>query len=451
MIFFSNRDKLRRARSTVRGAQEPALRRPRSAHPRVRRQLGRLLMVVCLLAPCAFGSYFLGRHVWASYHWQAAQASLKRHDVAQAQKYLERCLAIRGDSETWFLAARTARRAGNYEQATYGLRECERKEGTTPAILLEQLLLRAQRGDFTIELEDQLWVLIYQHHPDSVLILEAMAQGYIYTYRLGSARVCLERWLQQEPDAIQALLWRAQVCESLGSYDEALHDYSRAVATDPADDNARLKLAVFLAFSGRTDKAVEHFERLWQRQAHNPQVLLGLARCRDSQGRTKEAEQLLDALLRQRPQDVPGLRERAKIALRTGRPDEAESWLRKCLTWDPYDQEATYLLALCLGQRGRETEAQYYRARLERIDADLKRLEAVNRAVGRAPDDASLRHEAALICLRYGQEQEALRWLTGALQVNPQYRPAYQTLANYYEGTGQSVRDAGVAVRDEHR
>ena len=83
-----------------------------------------------------------------------------------------------------------------------------------------------------------------------------------------------------------------------------------------------------------------------------------------------------------------------------------------------------------------------YWTRLEQIDADLKRLEALNRAVGQAPENADLRHEAATICLRNGQEQEALRWLSGALQVSPQYRPAHQALAEYYERHSKPERAA---------
>jgi tetratricopeptide (TPR) repeat protein len=377
------------------------------------------------------GALFLGRHVWATSHWRAAQAALERGDLAHAREHLKSCLKVRSDSELQFLAARTARRAGDYEEAAQRLRECVRLQGATPAILLEQLLLRAQRGELTAEMEGPLWSLVHQNNPDSLLLLEALAQGYMYTYRLANALDCLARWLERQPDSIQALLWRAQVCQSLHRYQEALDDYRRAVDLDPTRDTARLQLAVFLAFSGRVDLATAHFDYLQQRDARNPQVLLGLAHCRDAQGRTEEAGQLLDALLHTNPTDIPALRERAKIALHLGQEQAAEDWLRKCLALDPSDQEATYLLVLCLGRRGKEQEVQAFRTRLEQIDADLQRLEVLNRAIGQAPQNAALRYEAALICLRNGQEQEGLRWLKGALQVDPQYRPAQQALADY--------------------
>jgi tetratricopeptide (TPR) repeat protein len=440
MISLSNPER-REARSVVRearSAEREAQGAPRSAL----RALRFALHVSCLLAPCIFGGFLLGRHLWAGYHWRAAQIALEQHDLVRAREHLKYCLRVRRDPEIQFLAARTARRAGDFDEATQRLGDCERLEGTTPAVMLEQRLQQAQRGDLAADSERQLWSLVSQNHPDSRLILEALAQGYIYTYRLGTALACLERWLEQEPDCIQALLWRAQVCQSLHRYQEALDDYRRAVALEPAGDSARLQLAVFLAFSGRVDLAVDHFERLWQRQPHNPQVLLGLARCRDAQGRAKEAGQLLDAMLCNNPNDIPALRERGKVALHLGQNAEAEDWLRKCLALDPYDQEATYLLVLCLGRRGKEQEARAFRTRLERIDADLQRLEVLNRAVRQAPANAALRYQAGIICLRNGQEQEGRRWLKGALLVDPQYRPAQLRLdASLASGVALAPRD----------
>jgi predicted Zn-dependent protease len=369
------------------------------------------LPLLCLAAPCIFGFFLLGRHVWAAYHWRAAQTALERHDFREARRHLKDCLKVRSTPEILYLAARTARRTGDLEEAAERLRECVRQEGNTPAVQLEQLLLRGQTGDFTAGDEHLLWSLIGQNHPDSVPIWEALAQGYIYTYQLSKALVCLEGWLERQPDSIQALLWRAQVCQSLHRYQEARNDYRRAVALDPTRRTARLQLANFLAFSGRADLAVEHFEGLWKQDPQNAQVLLGLAHCRNVQGRARDAARLLDSLLRTHPDNIPALRERAKAALELGQEQEGENWLRRCLALDSCDQEATYLLVLCLTRCGREEEAQAFGTRLRQIDADLQRLEELNRALGQTPENAALRYEAGTICLRNGQEQEGLRWL----------------------------------------
>jgi Tfp pilus assembly protein PilF len=54
--------------------------------------------------------------------------------------------------------------------------------------------------------------------------------------------------------------------------------------------------------------------------------------------------------------------------------------------------------------------------------------------------DPAPRVEAARICMRNGQEQEGLRWLFGALQINPNHQPAHDALADYYERHGDTER-----------
>jgi len=53
------------------------------------------------------------------------------------------------------------------------------------------------------------------------------------------------------------------------------------------------------------------------------------------------------------------------------------------------------------------------------------------------PHDAALRYEIGMIFMRRGQTQEALRWLSGALQEDPRHRPTHAALADYFQRTGQ--------------
>ncbi len=399
----------------------------------------RCLQILGLLLPLSAGGYFMGLHLWAGYHLRAAQSAIEHHDFTRAQDHLRQCLKVRRrNPDIHLLAAQTARRAGAYDEARQYLDDCESLQGPTPTADLERMLLNAQRGELDASVESGLWSLINHSHPETLLILEALSQGYLYSYRLGSAMECLQRWLERQPDSVEALLWRAQVWQALQHPPEALDDYRRAAALEPDRDEARLQLAIFLAFSGRTSEAKEHFERVWQHQPNNPKVLFGLALCHEYQGRPAEAARLLDALLRDNPQDLAALRERGKIALHQGQTADAEGWLRQCLQVDSHDQEATFHLCSCLQQQGKHEQAQQYQNQLKQIDADLKRLHELNQAVGKEPQNPALRHEAALICLRNGQDREALRWLTGALQVDPQHRPTHQTLADYYQRAGNS-------------
>src|SRR5262249_49096526 len=140
-----------------------------------------------------------------------------------------------------FLAARTARRAGAYDDAERHLRAYQQLDAVPEALELERALLRVQRGD-TTSFESYLLACGKKDHPDSLLILEALLKGYIKTYRLSRAAYFLSLWLEREPTDVQALLWRGEVAERRQS-SEAADFYRRAAEADPEHEEARLHLA----------------------------------------------------------------------------------------------------------------------------------------------------------------------------------------------------------------
>jgi tetratricopeptide (TPR) repeat protein len=409
--------------------------------PRVgdkRRYLAKAVQLSLLLVPVVIAGYFISRRVWASYHRRAAEQLLEKREFHHAQAHLRECLKVWSrNPELHVLAARTARRAGLFEEAEQLLNACEELHVPTEVVVLERTLLYAQRGAVDTAVENKLWALIKQDHPATPLILEALAQGYIYDYRLDNALRCLERWLELQPDTVPALIWRAQVLHGLQQYEAALKDLRRAIELDPDLDDARTQLADLLLSSEALEEAEPHLEILRQRQPMNPAVVIGLATCQYHRGNLAEAERLLDVLLAARPDCSQALRERGRIALDTKGAEEAEDWLRRCLTIDPADRGAIYLFSRCLQLQGRQTEARDWIAKLERLDADLARLKELAQLVVKTPWEIGLRYEAGVICLRYGKEPEGLRWLTGVLQMDPFHRPTNQLLAEHYEHSGK--------------
>src|SRR5262249_50069867 len=152
-------------------------------------------------------------HIWAEWHYRQAERALQQRDFAGAQAHLAQCLTVRRNSpEVHFLAARTARRAGVYDEAERHLSAYKRLNGVPQALELEAALLRVQRGEVS-RFEGYLLDCVDKGHPESVLILEALTRGYMKTFRLAEAAHCLQLWLEREPDEVQALLWRAEVAE----------------------------------------------------------------------------------------------------------------------------------------------------------------------------------------------------------------------------------------------
>jgi tetratricopeptide (TPR) repeat protein len=394
------------------------------------------LLSVLLLGLIGVGATLAGWHLAAWHDYRAALQAIGRRDFTEARSHLARCLSVWPHSaEVHLLAARTARRGGAYDEAEKHLKECQRLDWPAEEIQLEHDLIHAQRGDVT-DVEKQLMFFAEHGHPDTLLILEALCQGYIKTYRLTHASRCLEVWLENHPDDVQALLWRAEVEQLRSSNQEALADCRRAVELAPERDDARLRLAELLLSENLPAEAIPHFERLRQSQPANTQVLLGLARCRRLLGEPEAAAKLLDALLQIAPEDVGALGERGRVCQESGEPARAERWLRMAVNRAPYDRDTVYALYLCLQQTGKTQEAVEYQAKLKEIESQLSRLREVTRRITQTPHDAALRHEAGMIFLKSGQSKEGLRWLYSALQEDPGYQPTHQALADYYERTG---------------
>src|SRR5262249_25118859 len=159
----------------------------------------------------------------------------------------------------------------------------------------------------------------------------------------------------------------------------------------PDSERARLKLAETALIAGTPDEALAQYEWLARRHPDRREVTLGLARCRRRLGQPDEARMLLDALLERAPEDGEALWERGPLELdRAGAP-QAEGWLRKAVRASPNDRRIAYSLSRCLLALGRREEAEKVEARVAELDADLRRLDRVRRAVMERPHDAELR------------------------------------------------------------
>ncbi|TMQ32268.1 MAG: tetratricopeptide repeat protein, partial [Planctomycetota bacterium] len=309
--------------------------------------------------------------------------------------------------------------------------------GGGPEVGLEKTLLAVRQGKVNPGDESYLWAMIEQNPNDATVIVEVLVPYYLEHYHFQSAGQALELWLQIDPGAVRPLLLRAQVYEAMGDPQKALADYRQAVKLAPDSEEAELQLAIQLVGHLKAAEAAGHFEHLLQGRPDSAIVLVGLARCRYLTGDARTAQDLLKRALAMHPNSVNALCELGQIALEDGHVEDAERWLQEALRQDPYERDALHLLARCYQKLDKKNLAKEYTARFTKVDADLVRLKKLAREVLDAPRNPDLRYEAGVICLRNGQAQEGLRWLSGALQIDPQHGPTHQALADYYEKAGE--------------
>src|SRR5207244_4058227 len=137
-----------------------------------------LLLVACLFVLAAVDDVISGQ-AYAERHYQAGLRELEQSisartqdHLTQARAHLALCLKARPESlDANFLAARTARRLLDAQEAVEYLERYKQLDGVREAWKLEEALLQVQQGD--LGYVSYLWSCVEKEHPDKVFILEA--------------------------------------------------------------------------------------------------------------------------------------------------------------------------------------------------------------------------------------------------------------------------------------
>jgi tetratricopeptide (TPR) repeat protein len=402
----------------------------RVCRPRVGVALLILVVLLALSAP----------HLAALYSWRAAEKALQRHRAREAASHLEICLLAWPRSQSVHLqAARAARLLDDYDGAEQHLLECQRLE-TQPsdASLLEWSLLKAENGDLE-HVDEFLLAQVRTNPAQADFVLEALAAGYLRIYRFYESMRCLEQCLSHDPENLRARYLRGRAWERVHAYPRAAADYQEVVDRDPEHDEARLRLANCRLENGEPSEALPHLEHLRCRQPDNPEVLVRLAFARTALGQLDSALALVDQVLDHYPELPSALSARGQLAYQAERPAEAEVWLRKAIVANPFDRTAHYVLQQCLEQQGKREEAEAQKTELKRVEDTIDRMLAImNRLMPKTPHDPALHHELGTILMRMGKDELAVSWFHSALREDPGYRPAHESLAQYYEQVGDA-------------
>jgi tetratricopeptide (TPR) repeat protein len=402
---------------------------------------GRLLVAVTLLALIGLGVVWGGRSLWALYDLHEGWKAVNRYHSTEALAHLRSCLAVWPDSpDALLLAARAARRKGQFDEAKQYLERYQAVAGLQDDLVLEQSLLRAQRGDID-GVSKYFMVRVERHDPATPLLLEARAVGALRGFRLRDAEASIIKWLEIDPNNPEAFYLQGRLAEALDNRLGGAESYRRSVEIDPEQDAARLRLAALLLELGQYPEALPHLEYLRHRQPDNVEVVLNLAVCKDQLGEGDEAMRLLNEALAKQPRFPEALVERGKLHVRALRWAEAEADLREAVRLQPSNTVAQENLSTVLRQNGKPQEAQQIQEHIKAIQADNVRIKDImRREMQLDPHNPNLMCEAGQICLRQGEVEAALRWFDHAVEEDPNHKATHEALAQYYQVIGEIGR-----------
>jgi Flp pilus assembly protein TadD len=409
----------------------------------VRHNPGRSLAVVCLLVLIGLGLTTGGSQLWASYHYRAARTALGRYHNSEAVEHLDACMRIwPNDPDVLILAARAARRSGRFDGAENFLDRYQRRRGSTDELVLERVLVTAERGDVD-SVSRFCRARVDANGADSPLVLEAMTRGFLRRFRIDQATVVVGVWEERDPDNTMALLLRGRIAQEREADPDAAAAFRRALELDPEMDEARDRLTMVLLRMHQPNEALKHLEYLFKRRQDDPGVAVRLAECRDLLGQQDEAARLLDDVLARHPSYVPALAERGKLALRQGEWAEAEPRLRKAVSLAPGDAHLLPHFRQCLEQLGKDEEARALVPRIKKAEDDLARLRRLlDRDLQDRPEDADLWYEVGMILVPAGSVAEGVNCLENAVRFNPRHVRAHEALADIYRRVGDAARAA---------
>src|ERR1017187_6604151 len=301
---------------------------------------GRFIRLAIALIVLGLGIWLLSRQAYGWHHLEAGKRELAADHFPPALQHFQAALAIwPDDAATLFLAAGAPRRAGDYESADFYLTRCQQSPSMAEQAEFERVLLRACKGEIH-EVGAYCQVLLRQDHPETPLILEALAQGELRLLRFAAASAYLEKWLEMSPDHPQALFLKGRLQHQASNSQDALSLFRRAVELDPERDDVRLALAGLYLDFGQAQEGVPHLEEVCRRQPNNMPAKARLGQGLVLLNRRKEAVRVLDEVIHARPDLALALLERGKLAFGDGDLEKAQDLLQKACKREPSNRPA---------------------------------------------------------------------------------------------------------------
>lgn len=383
------------------------------------------------------------RSLYVTWQLRSARQQLSMGSLQQAEAARQLLLETErlhepDRPELLFLLGRASRRTGQFDDSLQYLNRAEAAGWDSAQIQQQRLLAAAQRGRIDPD-DPALKQLLLENASDDLAyeVYEALAKGYLFSYRFGDAVHCLNFWTEWCPQATDPRMWRAGIWEQTERWPEAADEYRGVLKIDPNHLDARLALAgSLLGQLNKVEEARQEFETCLQQAPDNVTAVLGLASCERRLADPERAEARIRELLQQELTDQQRANvqtELGQILIDRGALPEAVQVLTEVTEADPLNSTALYALGTALSGSGQREQAMECFEKSKALTQQFGRLTNITSELANHPEKADLRWEAGRILMDQGLHVEGAAWMATALVYEPDHQPTHESLAWYYE------------------
>lgn len=224
-----------------------------------------------------------------------------------------------------------------------------------------------------------------------------------------------------------------KVYHDLGNLDEAAESYAQAIQRSPPaaeEEASRIGRIRALLDASRDDEADRELAEARERSPGEPQLLGLAARLAGGQGRGSEAVELADRALAADPDNFDALLVRARQRHLVGEPDPALADLEHAIRINPNHLGALQLLVQVQTRLGLDEQAEATAGRFRRARDRVALMDRLTKEINRRPHDPEPRWRMGQAAAEGGMSTLAYQCFQAALDIDPNYQPARESLAN---------------------
>jgi Flp pilus assembly protein TadD len=323
---------------------------------------GHLRLIVALVLLTALAVLAAVQFVRPAYQWWSVRRDAAAGNYTRAEKTLAQLLDLQpNNAQAHFLHGHILRKLRHFPEA-----QAELSKATSlglPASAESQREGALLEASVNFRSSETSLLAFLDSTPADVELLQVVAKGYVSQMRWAKAEKCYSRWLQIDPDNLDALLGRGQARMRSERWNEAIADFQAILKQAPEHFHVRLLLADCLLNDFRMDEAEPELLICRQLRPDRPEPLIGLALCFTDKGNLEEAQKLLIEASSLEPGSALVVQNLGDFYMLRRRYDLAETMFSKLVQLSPRDGSANLKLAQALRKNGKEDQAQKYERR----------------------------------------------------------------------------------------